>query len=104
MKIRSLFALTLGVALVPTATLAGPSPSQERGAVEITLEDLPEAARTAVQKKVKDGEIQKLERDEKRGKTVYEVEFRAADGQEHELEVSEDGEIWEHEKERESED
>lgn len=62
---------------------------------EIPLEQVPEAARKTIEKHVADGTIEEIDRDVEGGKTVYEVEYRDANGAEFEMKVAEDGRLLE---------
>lgn len=90
MKVKSLFAVTLGIGLAMPSIAAAAYP---RDRDEMKLEELPEAARAAVQQEVGDGTIREIERDKRFGKIVYEVEFVDKDGMEWEFDVSPEGKI-----------
>lgn len=62
---------------------------------EIPLDQVPEAARQTIMKHVADGTIEEIDRDVEGGKTVYEVEYRDANGAEFEMKVTEDGRLLE---------
>jgi len=60
---------------------------------ELSLEQVPDAARKTIQEQVASGTIEEIDRDVEGGQTVYEVEYRDASGKEFELKVAEDGRL-----------
>lgn len=93
MSMKPFFAMTLlvGLSLPAVATASDRDQATEKD--EMTLEQLPKAARTAIEQEVGDGRIEEIERDKRRGKTVYEVEYSRADGTEMEFDVTPEGKI-----------
>lgn len=61
-------------------------------AADITFEELPAPVQTTVRKEVGAGKISDIERDAKRGQTVYEIEF-VDGGTKYEIEVAPDGKL-----------
>ncbi len=59
---------------------------------ELKLEDLPKAARDAVQREVKDGKITDIDRDHDHAQMYYEVEF-IQDNRRQEIHVAQDGTV-----------
>lgn len=57
---------------------------------DVPFDALPPPVKATVQREVKNGQILDIERETKRGKVVYEVEF-VDGGQEWEIHVAEDG-------------
>ena len=64
---------------------------------QVTLADLPPAAKQAVEHETKGGTITEIEKDHKGGKPVYDVEY-TKDGMKREVKVSETGAILERKK------
>ena len=64
---------------------------------QIRLEDLPPAAKAAVEHETKGGKISEIEKEEDKGKAVYEVEYKK-DGMKWEIKVSPAGTILERHK------
>ena len=61
---------------------------------EVKIEDVGEKAKAAIEKQVgKDGKIEDIEREQRKSKTVYEVEYRDAKGAKYEIVVAEDGKL-----------
>ncbi len=61
---------------------------------DVTLAELPEAVRQAVEREVGDGRIEDIERDRERGKIVYELEY-IRDNIEWTVDFAEDGSVLE---------
>ncbi len=61
---------------------------------DLTLEQLPAAVRTTVERETTGGQITDIERDREAGKVIYEVEF-TLNGKSYELDVAEDGALLE---------
>lgn len=59
---------------------------------DVRLEDLPGPVRQTVQREVKDGHIDDIERDEKAGEVFYEIEF-TLENQDWEIAVAPDGKL-----------
>jgi len=57
---------------------------------DLTFDQLPKAVQTTVKREVGAGQISEIERDIKRGRTVYEIEF-ITENKQFEIEVGEDG-------------
>jgi uncharacterized membrane protein YkoI len=70
------------------AALAAPAFAGEN----ITLEQLPPAVKATVQREVKTGQILEIERDQKKGQPIFEVEFLDA-GVKWEIHVAPDGKL-----------
>lgn len=64
---------------------------------QVRLEDLPPAAKAAVEKETKGGTISEIEREKEKGKAVYEVEYEK-DGMKWEVKFSQTGAIIERHK------
>ena len=73
-------------AFLVVASLAAPVFAGEN----ITLDQLPAAVKATVQREVKTGQIVEIERDQKKGQPIYEVEFVDA-GVKWEIHVAPDG-------------
>jgi hypothetical protein len=58
----------------------------------VGLEQLPAAVKTTVQREVKTGQILEIERDQKKGQPIYEIEFLDA-GVKWEIHVAPDGKL-----------
>lgn len=84
MKPMKLMTQALAIAATICAT------TTVRADVDLTLEELPAAVRATAEREVGDGIIDDVERDNKGGRVVYEVEF-VLEGQEYELDIAEDG-------------
>lgn len=78
----------LGLAIV----LVGVSAADAK-ADDVSLSDVPEEARRTIEQNVGDGHIEHIERDRRRGETVYEVDFEDRDGRDYELVVAKDGRV-----------
>lgn len=61
-------------------------------AVEVKLEDVPEAVRAAIASRQGAGKIDEIVREQEGGRVTYEVELETADG-EVEIEIAEDGTV-----------
>jgi uncharacterized membrane protein YkoI len=59
---------------------------------DLTFEQLPAPVQATVKREVKAGQISEIERDIKRGQTVYEIEFTDG-GAKYEIEVAPDGKL-----------
>lgn len=59
---------------------------------DLTFDQLPNPVQTTVQREVGAGKISEIERDVKRGQTVYEIEFHEGD-KKWEIEVAADGKL-----------
>lgn len=83
---------TLAFILPFAAVLAFAIPA---GAGEtVTLEQVPDAVKTTIQKHVQGGKLGAIEREKEKDKpTVYEVEYTATDGKDYELQIAEDGRL-----------
>jgi hypothetical protein len=63
----------------------------------VMMRDLPPAAKATVEHEAKGGVITEIEKDEKKGKTFYEVEY-SKDGVKREIKVSQTGAVIERHK------
>lgn len=81
MKALALFTVFSSLSIASSLAYAGD---------DVTLDQLPAAVRATVQREVGGGQISEIEKDVKRGKTVYEVEY-FAEQKKWELEIAEDG-------------
>lgn len=61
---------------------------------DVTLDQLPPAVRTTIEKETKGGSLKGIEKDREGGKDIYEVEF-TMDGHEWELDIAADGKLLE---------
>ena len=61
---------------------------------QVMLQDLPPAAKATVEHEAQGGVITEIEKDEKKGKTFYEVEY-SKDGVKREIKVSQTGAVIE---------
>jgi hypothetical protein len=59
---------------------------------DLRFDELPKPVQVTVQREVGKGQISEIERDVKRGRTVYEVEF-VTEQRQFEIEVGEDGRL-----------
>jgi hypothetical protein len=59
---------------------------------DITLEQLPAAVKATVEREVKTGQILEIERDQKKGQPIFEIEFLDA-GVKWEIHVAPDGKL-----------
>ncbi|MBN9161971.1 MAG: hypothetical protein BGO98_15400 [Myxococcales bacterium 68-20] len=81
-----ILAFAATVAFAPSA-LAG---HEEK----VSLEQVPAKVKETIQKHVADGKITEIEKEKKDdGTTVYEVEYKTAKGEKHELKIGEDGKL-----------
>jgi hypothetical protein len=85
MKTLALF--TVIPSLLIATSLAGASADDD-----LRFEELPKPVQVTVQREVGKGQISEIERDVKRGRTVYEVEF-VTEQRQFEIEVGEDGRL-----------
>lgn len=69
-------------------------PSVSWAGKDVSLEKLPDAVRTTVERETKGGQIKDIEQDQEAGQLIYEVEF-VLNGQEHELDIAADGTLLE---------
>lgn len=79
----TLFALTAAL------SLGTPALADERA----PLMEIPDAAHDTIEEHVGEGTVYEIERATENGDIVYEVGYRSPEGDEYELEVSEDGEL-----------
>jgi uncharacterized membrane protein YkoI len=82
---------TLPLLLAFAASIAFASPAL--AAEKVTLEQVPAKVKETIQKHVQNGKLNEIEREKKKGVTVYEVEYTAAGGMKYEIEVGEDGKV-----------
>lgn len=75
-------------ALLAVLVLSAPAYAGE----DITLEQLPAAVKATVQREVKTGQILEIERDQKKGQPLFEIEFLDA-GVKWEIHVAPDGKL-----------
>jgi len=59
---------------------------------DLTLQDLPAAVRTTVERETKGGQITDIEQDDEKGQVIYEVEF-TLEGKRYEIDVAADGKL-----------
>ncbi len=64
---------------------------------DLKMEELPQKVQETVRATVGDGEIKEIEKEEKKGRVVYEVDYKK-NGQEYEMKVSEDGHLLKNKK------
>ncbi|HVK88698.1 MAG TPA: PepSY domain-containing protein [Kofleriaceae bacterium] len=81
--------------LIATTLIAGSAvPVLADDDVDVKLDDVGQQAKTTIEKQVgKDGKIEDIEREQRKSKTVYEVEYRDAKGAKYEIVVAEDGKL-----------
>ncbi|HVJ92099.1 MAG TPA: hypothetical protein VM580_20000 [Labilithrix sp.] len=60
---------------------------------KMTLDEVPAQVKATIEKEVQAGKLGKIERETKHERTVYEVEYTAADGKAYEIKVGEDGKL-----------
>lgn len=65
------------------------------GAEEVKLEDLPAKVRATVEKKVGDNKIEEIDREDRHGKIVFDVEYELPNGEDQGLLIAEDGKVIE---------
>jgi uncharacterized membrane protein YkoI len=70
--------------------------------VKVSVSDLPDVVKATLEKEVSGGTIGKIEKEEKDGKVVYEVDFKI-EGKEFELKIADDGTVLKKEAEEEKE-
>ena len=58
---------------------------------KVSLGEISAKARETIGRQVGDGQIDEIEREQKRNQIVYEVEFTTASGLKYEIDVAEDG-------------
>jgi Putative beta-lactamase-inhibitor-like, PepSY-like len=81
--------LPLILAFIASAAFTSPVWAGEK----VTLDQVPEKVKETIKNHVKDGKIDEIEREKKKDKTVYEVEWTSTDGVEHEMHIGEDGKL-----------
>lgn len=77
----------LGVAIVLGAFAAG--------AEEVKLEELPAEVRATIEKKVGNNKIEEIDREDRHGNIVFDVEYELPNGEDQGLLVAEDGKVIE---------
>ena len=83
---------------IVTTTAAAQEPKAESHSHEyVKLEDLPPPVKATVEREAQGKTIESIEKETKRGVTVYEVDLLLSNGQEQEIEISETGEVIERE-------
>lgn len=60
---------------------------------DVSLDQIPEKARTMIEKQVGDGQIQDIDREKRDNMVVFEVEYKDVSGREFEMMVAEDGRL-----------
>ena len=60
---------------------------------KVTLEQVPAKVKETIHKHVGDGKITEIEKEKHNGATIYEVEYKTAKGEKHELKIGEDGKL-----------
>ncbi len=65
---------------------------EEENSVEITLDQVPAAARATLEKEAAGAKIDKVDKEMEKGKTIYEVDVPIS-GKNHEIKVAEDGKL-----------
>lgn len=83
--------------LLATPVLAGTASAKddEQGEEQeetLTLAEVPAPVRTTIENETRGGEIKEIERSQKHGRTVYEVEY-TRDGKKNEVVIAEDGSV-----------
>jgi len=77
------------VLLAAFMLLAWPASSP---ADEVSIDQVPPAVRAAIERELRGGKLEEIERETRNGRTVYEVEFKR-DGKDREIHVAEDGTV-----------
>lgn len=60
---------------------------------DVSIDDVPPEVKTAIEQHVGDGKVEDIERERRRGRTVYEIEFEDSKGRDFELVLAEDGSV-----------
>ncbi len=95
--------LVLGLAVGIVCWAFGPSMINAKGKeVKVKVEDLPGAVSAALDKEAPGAEIEEIEKEEKDGKVVYDVDVKI-EGKEFELKIAADGTVLKKEAEEEKE-
>lgn len=77
------------VLLAACMLLAWPASSP---ADEVSIDQVPPAVRATIERELRGGKLEEIERETRNGRTVYEVEFER-DGKDREIHVAEDGTV-----------
>jgi uncharacterized membrane protein YkoI len=90
--LQSVLVAILMVGLLGCDTISGLAGKKEAASQVVSLSDLPAPARATVDKLTAGGKIKKLEKEEKDGKAIYDVEAKVKD-KDVEYDVASDGKV-----------
>ena len=90
--LQSVMVAVLLVGLCGCETIFGPAAKKEAPAQVVSLSDVPEPARTTIDRLIGTGTIKKIEKEETGGTAIYDVEARVGD-KDVEYDVAADGKV-----------
>jgi len=86
----SVLAVVLIIGVTGCSSLRGGRGKKEPAAQQVTLAQIPEPARAAIERLTAGGSIKKIEKEEEKGRTVYDVEATVG-GRDMEFDIAADG-------------